>query len=285
MRNSEASPPTNKTAVQALLAANGLFPKKMRGQHFLIDPNLIEAIARHSGATRDDCVLEVGTGTGVLTWELAARAGCVVTCDVDVKLQKAARGAAAWPEHVRFESGDVLKSKRELNPNITSAWLEEQSQRDLAHLLVAANLPYSVATPFLASLLWSGIACRDIVVLVQKEAAERFVADVGTAEYGPMTVAVGLLAEAKIERAVGPRVFWPEPKVQSAVLRLTPKDPSRARQLAAAGLPQLLHAAFLHRRKTLRKCIDPARLEAAGVSVDARPQEVAPESWVGILNA
>jgi 16S rRNA (adenine1518-N6/adenine1519-N6)-dimethyltransferase len=148
---------------------------------------------------------------------------------------------------------------------------------------VVSNLPYAVATPVLANLLWDGVAFEDAVVLVQREAAERFVAKPGTAEYGPMAIAVGLLADAEILRHVPPQVFWPAPKVESALLRVRPRAPAEARRLRDLGLPALLMDAFQQRRKTLRKRLGEARLLAAGIDPGARPEDVAPEGWARLL--
>ncbi|MCZ6787946.1 MAG: 16S rRNA (adenine(1518)-N(6)/adenine(1519)-N(6))-dimethyltransferase RsmA [Planctomycetota bacterium] len=275
--------PTTKTSVKALLAAHGLHPRRLKGQHFLLDPNLVAAIAAEAEPKKTDCILEVGTGTGVLTWRLAEKAGCVVSCDIDGRLQAVAQGAADWPEHVVFLQDDILAGKHRLSPGVMDVWQGERGRRGLKDLLVVSNLPYSVATPFLMNLLWDAVGCRDIVVLVQKEVAERFTAAVGTAEYGAVSIVAALLARPRILRSVGPQVFWPRPKVQSALLRLTPEDPDRARALRERGLPELLHDAFLHRRKTLRKRLGAKRLEGAGLPIGVRPQEVEPEGWVRLL--
>jgi 16S rRNA (adenine1518-N6/adenine1519-N6)-dimethyltransferase len=272
--------PRTKTAVRAFLAAQGLHPKRLRGQHFLVDGNLIDAVVRSAEVGPGDCVLEIGTGTGILTDALAERAGAVVSCDLDRTLQQATRGLRDWPSHVRFLAEDVLASKHRLNPVVVEVWRE--AARDL-RLKVVSNLPYNVATPVLANLLWDGLPLDSAVVLVQKEAADRFTANVGTPEYGPVSVAVHLLARARTLRRVGPQVFWPQPKVTSALLLLAPTDPERARRLRDEGLPELLREAFLHRRKTLRKRFPPERLEAAGIDPGARPEEVGPDAWVRLL--
>jgi len=270
--------PRTRREVRALLAAEGLAPRKPRGQNFLVDGNLVDAIVRDADVTREDAVLEVGTGTGILTDVLADRAGAVVTCDVDPRIQAMARRLRAWPDTVRFVAEDALASKHALNPRVLEAW-------DAAGLRkkVVANLPYGAATPILANLLWSGIPFTDATVLVQKEAAERFTAAVGTSEYGPMAIAVALFAEASIVRHVPPQVFWPQPRVESAVLRLVLRDPARAAELRRLGLPGLLHDAFLHRRKMLRKEVGAEALEKAGIPADARAEQVEPALWVRLL--
>jgi 16S rRNA (adenine1518-N6/adenine1519-N6)-dimethyltransferase len=280
--------PTTKTGVQALLGAHGFNPTRLRGQHFLVDRNLIDAIVRDADVGPGDCVLEIGTGTGILTDALAARAGRVVTCDLDARLQGIAKGLRAWPGTVTFLLADILAGKHALNPLVLDRW---RAEAEVApgpggaglRLRVVSNLPYSVATPVLANLLWDGVPMSDATVLVQREAAERFVARPGTGDYGPMAVAVALLAEAEILRHVPPQVFWPAPKVESALLRVAPRAPARAVALRDAGLLSMLNDAFRHRRKTLRKRFGEARLAAAGIDGSARPEEVPPEAWLRLL--
>ncbi|MDH3590286.1 MAG: 16S rRNA (adenine(1518)-N(6)/adenine(1519)-N(6))-dimethyltransferase RsmA [Planctomycetota bacterium] len=269
-----------KTDIMARLGAAGLGPRKLRGQHFLIDGNFLDAIVRHAAVGPGDAVLEIGTGTGVLTDPLADRAGAVLSVDIDARLQAIARQSRAWPETVRFFTGDVLAGKHRLNPDLCAIWAEVAGK--LRRRLVA-NLPYNIATPLLANVLWSGGFVDDAVVLVQREAAERFVARVGSGAYGPMSIAVSLLAEARILRHVGPHIFWPPPKVESALLALRVRDAARARAWREAGLPELLATGFRWRRKTLRRAFPAARLEAAGIDPGARPQEVPPEAWPSLL--
>ncbi|MFI5402292.1 MAG: 16S rRNA (adenine(1518)-N(6)/adenine(1519)-N(6))-dimethyltransferase RsmA [Planctomycetota bacterium] len=274
--------PTTKTGVQALLGAHGFRPARMRGQHFLVDRNLIEAIVRDAGVGPGDCVLEIGTGTGILTDALAARAGRVVTCDLDARLQEIAKGLREWPATVTFLLEDILAGKHALNPAVLGRWQSEGASGGL-RLRIVSNLPYAVATPVLANLLWDGIPVHDALVLVQREAAERFVASPGTPAYGPMAIAVALLAKAEVVRRVPPQVFWPPPKVESALLRITPRAPARAVELRDRGLPSLLQDAFQQRRKTLGKRYGEARLRAAGIDPKSRPEDVAPDAWARLL--
>lgn len=264
----------------ARLGAAGLGPRKLRGQHFLIDANFLDAIVREAAITKDDAVLEIGTGTGVLTERLSDAAGAVLSVDIDARLQNLARESADWPDHVSFFCGDVLESKRVLNPDILAEWDRVAGTR---RRRLIANLPYNIATPLLANLLWAGDVVADALVLVQREAAERFVAESGTAAYGPMSIAVALVAEARIVRRVGPHIFWPPPRVESAVLQLTIRDPARARQWRDDGLPALLTQGFMWRRKTLRHSVDPRWLEAAGIDPGIRPQNVTPAEWAKLL--
>jgi len=270
--------PRTKTALRALLGAHGLQPAKMRGQHFLVDPNLIDFIVRSSGVGPGDNVLEVGTGTAILTDALERSGAAVLSCDIDTRLHEIARDLREWPPRVRFVCADILESKHVLQPALLDAWLTAEGRPR-----VVSNLPYGVATPFLANLLWEGVEFADALVLVQKEAAERFVAPVNTAAYGPLAIAVGLFAQAEIVRAVGPQVFWPPPRVESALLRLRPTNPQRARDLRALGLEDLLREVFTQRRKTLGKRLGQQRLREAGIDPRARPQEVEPEAWVRLL--
>lgn len=268
--------PRTRNAIRALLSAHGLAPLRARGQNFLVDGNLIDAIVRDADVGPDDCVLEVGTGTGILTDALADRAGAVLSVDVDARLQAVARGLRAWPPSVRFLEADVLEGKHALAPGVLAAWRELAGDR-LAPRVVS-NLPYAVATPFVANLLWTE-GWTDAALLVQKEAAERFFAEEGTEAYGPVSVAVRLVAPGRVLRAVPPQVFWPVPKVESAVVRLAPGPPERMRRLRAAGLPALLREGFAQRRKTLRKRFDADRLAAAGIDPSSRPGDVPPAAW------
>lgn len=270
--------PRTKTALKALLGAHQIHPAKLRGQHFLVDPNLIDFIVRTAGVGPGDNVLEVGTGTGILTDALERSGAAVLTCDIDTRMQGITRGLREWPERVRFLNTDVLRSKHALQGELLDAWASVEGPRK-----VVSNLPYGVATPFLANLLWEGIEFSDALVLVQREAAERFVAPVNSSAYGALSVAVGLFARAEIVRFVGPQVFWPQPKVESALLRLVPNDPERAGELRARGLEELLREVFTQRRKTLRKRLGEQRLIRAGIDPGARPQEVEPEAWVRLL--
>jgi len=276
------SVPKSPTALKALLAARGLRPSRFRGQNFLADGNLVQAIAREAAVGPDECVLEVGTGLGILTEALAETAGCVVTVDIDGRLQEVARTLREWGDRVLFLEADILAGKRRLNPEVMARFADEARKRGLLRLRMVSNLPYAVATPVLANLLWGGHDLGSMVVLVQREAAERFTAPVGSAEYGPMAVAVGLFAEAKILRRVPPAVFWPAPSVESVLLRLRLRDPARARALAEAGLPDLLQGAFLHRRKTIRHGLPAALLAKAGIDPSLRPQQVEPEQWAAL---
>jgi 16S rRNA (adenine1518-N6/adenine1519-N6)-dimethyltransferase len=274
--------PTTKTGVRALLSAHGFHPTRIRGQHFLVDRNLIDAIVRDADVGPEDCVLEIGTGTGILTDALAARAGFVVTCDLDARLQGICKGLRDWPETVVFLLADILEGKSRLNPAVVGRWLDEAAARGLSPRVVS-NLPYAVATPVLANLLWGGVPMRDALVLVQREAADRFVAPPGTAAYGPMAVAVSLLADAEVVRRVPPQVFWPPPQVESALLRVVPRAPAHAIALRDRGLMALLKEAFGQRRKALRKRFGQPRLEAAGIDPASRPEDVPPEAWVRLL--
>ena len=116
--------PVTKTGVQALLGAHGIHPKRLKGQNFLVDRNLVDAIVRAADVGPGDCVLEVGTGTGILTDALADRAGRVVTCDVDVRLQEITRGLREWPPGVQFLGEDILAGKHRLNPHVLEVWQE-----------------------------------------------------------------------------------------------------------------------------------------------------------------
>jgi 16S rRNA (adenine1518-N6/adenine1519-N6)-dimethyltransferase len=130
--------PRTATGVRALLGANGLSPRRLRGQNFLVDGNFVDAIVRAAAPGPDDCILEIGTGTGILTDALADRAGAVVTCDIDERLQEMARGLRAWPPGTTFVRADALDGKHALNPAVVEAWRAAAAGRTLR---VVSNLP------------------------------------------------------------------------------------------------------------------------------------------------
>ncbi len=272
--------PRTKTGVRALLGAHGIHPRRLRGQNFLVDGNLIDAIVRDAGVGSQDAVLEIGTGTGILTDALAERAGAVVSVDIDGELQALTRALREWPASVRFVTADILAGKRKLNPAVIDLWGGAGAG---LRPRVVSNLPYAIATPVVACLLFEGIPLVDATLLVQREAAERMTAPVGARAYGPLAIAVALLAEARTLRAVPPQVFWPEPKVESALVRLAPRDPELGRRLAREGFPDRLLQAFGQRRKALRRLFGPDRLAAEGLSPDVRPQELTPKQWLALL--
>ncbi len=256
-----------RTEIRDLLDRHGRRPRKALGQHFLADPNITEKIVRLAGVGEGDLVIEIGPGTGTLTSALAAAGAQVIAYEVDEGL------APILAETV----GDL--------PGIEVRF-EDATDVDYAAIdrewVLVANLPYNVGTPIVLDVLRHAPRCRRVVVMVQEEVAQRFVADPGTKDYGIPTVVVGLTARPGGSFKVPAQVFVPPPNVGSAVIaldRVEVEGPvERAITLAAT--------AFGQRRKMLRQSLkgvldDPtATCEAAGIAATSRAEDLAPSDWL-----
>ncbi|MGC8915961.1 MAG: 16S rRNA (adenine(1518)-N(6)/adenine(1519)-N(6))-dimethyltransferase RsmA [Thermoanaerobaculum sp.] len=249
--------------------------RRRLGQHFLRDSRVAEAIA---AAVPPDPprVLEIGPGKGALTARLLARFPRVHTVELDPAFAESLRERLGDPQGLEVTLGDAL----ELNLQALAAegpWN------------VAANLPYSVATPIVRRFLAAGETFPVLVVMVQKEVAERMLAPAGHRERGALSVEVELAADGELLFTVPPRCFSPPPQVTSAVVRLRahPKAPAETAQRAV----RLARAAFSHRRKKLSNALRSevpevaSVLEGAGVSGELRPQDLTFEQWLALAGA
>jgi 16S rRNA (adenine1518-N6/adenine1519-N6)-dimethyltransferase len=243
------------------LAAAGLTAKKSLGQHFLLDLNLTRKIVRLAGVTSDDHVLEVGPGPGGLTRALMEAGAQIVAVEKDPRflplLQDLALGAAG---RLTVIEADALTFDEEaLGPGA----------------LIVANLPYNVATPLLVKWLTGPLRPRSMVLMFQKEVAQRIVAQPGSKAYGRLSIIAQALCEASIVLDLPARAFNPPPKVASAVVRLVPR-PERPSDALIGALQQVTACAFGQRRKMLRSSLaalgGEAFLEKAGVDPSVRAE-------------
>lgn len=228
------NPLTARAHVVELLRRHGLGPDKGFGQNFLVDPAALRTIVDAAEVGPRDTVLEVGPGLGVLTRELAARAARVVAVELDERLLPVLRETLAGAGEVEVVREDAVRF--------------DYAASLPAHALLVANLPYNVATAVLARALASGRFDR-MVVLVQREVAERLAAGPGEAAYGALSLLMAHHGRVRIVRHVPPGAFLPAPKVTSSVVRI---DVDEHGPLPRA-LHDLIHVGFAHRRKTLLK--------------------------------
>jgi len=235
-----------------LLAERGIEPKNKLGQNFLIDLNLLDLIIRTAELTRDDLVLEVGSGTGTLTGRLADAAGAVVSVEIDPAFHVLTRELLSGRANVRLLQGDVLKSKNEINPEVIAALDAAADEFHLKRRKLVANLPYVIATPLIGNALIANLEVASMVVMVQWEIAERLTAAVGSHEYSSLAILVQSVADVEIIRRLPPAVFWPRPKVDSAIVKIVPNQAKRAKVGDVQKFRIFLRDLYSHRRKNLR---------------------------------
>jgi len=291
--------------IRQLLASVGGRPRKGWGQHFLVDVNLMRKLLELADLSGDETVLEVGSGTGSLTEELLERAGRVVAVELDAALAALLRRRFPGRKKLKVLNCDVLAGKHALAEEVITALAGQEN----VHLV--ANLPYSIAVPLVINCLlcswrwvhqsaeWAraGEVCFGrLTFTIQRELVERLTAPVGSGDYGPATVLVGLLARAVPGRGVSPESFWPRPKVYSQMLRLDFAPDLAGRLVSARALSAVLSATFGHRRKKIvsaAKGKAPAfplarfgrALAEAGIDPSVRPERVRPEEFLVLANA
>jgi 16S rRNA (adenine1518-N6/adenine1519-N6)-dimethyltransferase len=264
--------------VRDLLDENGLLPSRALGQNFVADPNTVRRIVRLAGVGAGDRVVEVGAGLGSLTVALAETGAAVTAVEVDRHLLPVLRSVVE-PMGVRVVEGDAM----------TLDWdrvLGGAAEGDRWALV--ANLPYNVATPLVLDLLARVPAIDRMLVMVQREVGERLAAPPGSKAYGIPSVKVAYWAEAEVVGRVPPTVFVPQPRVESALVRLR-RLPQRPVGSDPEPLFRLVEVAFGQRRKMLRRSlaslVDPAGFERAGVRPDARPEQLSLHDWDRLANS
>lgn len=238
------------------LAAAGLRPVSRFGQNFLIDLNLVELIARSAEIQRTDVVLEVGTGVGSLTAMLSDRAGAVLTVEIDDNLFQLASEELDGRPNVRMIHADALKNKNTLRPDLMEN-IRDAMERigPEARFMLVANLPYSIATPIISNLLLETPSPDRIVVTIQKEMGDRICAEPSTKDYGALSVWIQSLCRCETVRVLSPKVFWPRPKVDSAIIRLDAVPEWREKFVDLKHFHQTVRSLFFHRRKFLRSVV------------------------------
>ena len=244
------------TYLSQRLASAGLRPVSRYGQNFLVDLNLIDLIARSANLNKQDVVLEVGTGIGSLTTRLADQAGAVLSVEIDANLYRLAGQELADRPNVRLIHGDALRNKNSLRGDLIEQIRDAKLRiGDDSRFLLVANLPYNVATPIISNLLHETPPPDAMVVTIQKELADRIVASPGSKDYGALSVWIQSLCEAEIVRILPPNVFWPRPKVHSAIVRLVVVPEWRKQFVDLKQFHDTVRALFFHRRKYLRSVV------------------------------
>ena len=228
--------------VTALLKKHGFKFSKSLGQNFIIDEEICPAIAEALNADRKTAVLEIGPGIGVLTKELCRVAGKVVSVELDKRLFPVLAETLGDFGNFTLVEGDFMK--------LDLAGLIEKEFSGFEKIKVCANLPYYITSPVIMTLLESRLPIDEIVVMVQREAAQRLCAEAGTKECGAVSAAIQYYGNAEILFEVGRESFMPSPKVDSAVIRITPIADKGYGIDNEKAFFALVKAAFSQRRKT-----------------------------------
>jgi 16S rRNA (adenine1518-N6/adenine1519-N6)-dimethyltransferase len=238
--------------LKTLFEERGMRPKNKLGQNFLIDLNLIDFLLRSAELTKDDVAVEVGSGTGSLTARLAEQAGVVLSVEVDIAFHALTAEIVADCPNVALMHEDILRNKNELNPDVLAAIDGLLHRTGAKQVKLVANLPYVVATPVICNFLLSDVPVERMVVTVQWEIAERLTATPGHKEYASLAVLVQSLADVEILRKLPPKVFWPRPQVESAIVSIRPDAVKRAQVGDVHKFRNFLRDLYVHRRKNLR---------------------------------
>jgi 16S rRNA (adenine1518-N6/adenine1519-N6)-dimethyltransferase len=252
-------PRQTQSYLRSLFNQRRVAPRHRFGQNFLIDLNIHDLIVKSADLGPDDVVLEVGPGAGALTSLMAVTAAAVVAVDVDPAMVAFTREATAEFPNVRVIEADALAGKNTLNPVVLDHVRAGLAVSPTRRLKLVANLPYNVATPIIVNLLvHPELRPVKLVVTIQLELAERMRAAPKTSDYSALSVLVQALASVELVRTLPPSVFWPRPKVESAVVAITP-DPIKCS--AIEDLPwfhSVVRRVFQHRRKNLRVALHSA---------------------------
>jgi 16S rRNA (adenine1518-N6/adenine1519-N6)-dimethyltransferase len=300
------NPYLDPARVRAALRALELRPARGMGQNFLVDPGALATIVGAADLTRDDTVLEIGPGLGVLTWELLQRAGCVVAVELDKRLAARLREEFAGEPRLTIIQGDILKlAPGDLVRDRGSARTAQDQVVDPRSLppapwpyKVVANLPYAITSAVLRHLLEAAPPPALIVVLVQWEVAQRITARPG--DLSVLAHSVQLYAAPEIVARVPAASFVPAPAVDSAVLRLRVRPRPAVDVPDVHGLMRVIKAGFLHARKQLGNGLPgglaamgvrlereqvAAALRAASVEPSRRAETLTLEEWAAVYQA
>jgi 16S rRNA (adenine1518-N6/adenine1519-N6)-dimethyltransferase len=264
----------SRPTIRELLDSASLAPRRDLGQNFVADPNTVRRIAELAHVGHGDRVVEIGAGLGSLTLALADTGADITAIEVDHGVVPILRDVVADRSNVRVVEADAMHLD----------WSELLAGHD-AWVLVA-NLPYNVATPLICDLLDEVPTIARMLVMVQREAAERFAASPRTPAYGAVSVKTAFWADAKVVGHVPASVFVPRPNVESALVAITRHEPPAT---DPGALFALVRAGFGQRRKMLRKSLSgivaPDTFEAAGIAPTARPEELDVDAWCRLADS
>ena len=253
--------------IEQILAAAGTRPTRRLGQHFMMQPQILDQIIAAAELTSDDTVLEVGPGPGNLTSRLAPLVHAVLAVDLDAPLLTAASQYWEKLSNVRWLTADVLAGKHCLNPLVINTLHSLKPTLRTGSVKLVSNLPYNVASPLIVDILAAQCAAMSadhanghvnferLIFTVQWEVGQRMRAAPGSEHYGSLSVLISLMASVEVLAGIAPGAFWPPPKVQSALVRIIPSDEKMRRIENVQRLQRTVSNLFSHRRQNISNAI------------------------------
>lgn len=261
----------SRQEIARLLESRGLAPRRAFGQNFVADPNTVRRIVRLADITSNDKVIEIGAGLGSLTLAIAETGARVIAIEIDNGVVEVLREVVKHLPNVEVVHGDAL----------TLDWAELTGSTSGWH--VVANLPYNVATPLVADILDEVPWVDRLFVMVQREVADRFVAQAGDDAYGAVSVKIGYWATSRIVGDVPATVFVPKPRVTSALVDIRRRERPAIDGVNPQNLFSLVRSGFAQRRKMLRRAlagiVEQTTFERAGINPESRAEDLDVQAW------
>jgi 16S rRNA (adenine1518-N6/adenine1519-N6)-dimethyltransferase len=263
--------PTLAQITKELLASYGRYPRKRLGQHFLIDPNVLNRVIEAAELSKDDLVIEIGSGLGVVTAELAKLVYHLIAVEIDKELLRISKEVLKSYQNISFVAKDILEA-------------------DLQKLIlgrkykILGNLPYYITAPIVEKIFEIKDKPELAVLMVQKEVAERMVSAPGSKKYGSFSIFVQYHAEIKLDSYVSKSSFLPWPEVGSAIVVLKPYQTPPFGVKNEKLFFEIVHAAFQQRRKKIRNSLQKYDLERIGIDLNRRPETLSIDDFVEIAN-
>lgn len=264
--------PTLAEITKQLLEAYNRYPRKRLGQHFLVDPKVVQRIISAAELGKDDLVIEIGSGLGVVTAELARHVHHLIAVEIDKELAKISKDVLKEFDNISFVAADILKV------DLHELALGRKYK-------VVGNLPYYITAPIVEKILEAEDKPESAVIMVQREVAERMAAEPGSKKYGSFSIFVQYHAEVKLDSFVSKSSFHPWPEVGSAIVVLRPYQAPKYSVRDEKLFFDIVHAAFQQRRKKLRNALSDFNLENAPVDLNRRPEELSIEDFVKLSDA
>lgn len=279
---------SSPSILRSLMQQYGVYPKKRWGQNFLVDRNILENISLSCGANPHLYTVEIGPGMGALTQLLADQSRGVLAIDIDKSLEAPLQQVLAPFSNVKLLFADIL------DVDLEDQLVNQFSLTEIPEYIVCANIPYNITTPIIFKLLENCPHMKKAVLMMQKEVAQRILAQPGDKDYGLLTLMIHYHADTRWLMKVSRNCFYPRPDVDSAVVEFTPLSQPRIEVQNEEVFKAFMRTAFQMRRKTIlnssstffqiSKPQAQERLEQIGIKPNQRPEELGLEEFAGLVN-